>query len=351
MDLYKVVLYFETKYAFKRKYEKELVSDFDKLPSFLNENIFLILLLTLIIKYHISNNFDNFKRYNLKDGDISPTKSSPNSPLKKLFTNKEQDDMLDFDFKQDNKTSKRNGIVSPDKRTSIFPRIVDGKTITELRESFNTGKSFSDMKSNLNEDNLFSGKSMTLLITDDKLFTIASLNIHPDLFTSCRIFTLLDNLFDKLERIYTDIEHGLDENEKINKQIEKSGKSCDEYFKNNPICRWFGGVAQQSFTLIRYLESIHFVLYIYTINTVLYRPFEEDTFFYAKISKQDQEKFTTKFSKCEKKIIYNSKTKGSYMICDTSSSITTETSPYEKLSTFDGLLRLLSITHQMNNAI
>jgi hypothetical protein len=354
LNLYKVILYFETKYAFKRKYEKDLISDEDKLPSFLNENVYLNILITMIIRHHMSNNFINFKGYNLKEGDISPIVQQSSSPLKKMFTNKVPLDELELEleFKEKEEISKRNGMIFTDKRKSFIPKIVNGKTITELRNALDIGRSFIEMKENLDEDNLFSGKSITRLVKDDQLFTIASLEIHSDLFTSCRIFILLDNLFDKLQRIYTDIEGGIEEYNKLDKKIIDSGKDCKEYYKSNPEhCVWFGNLAKMAFTLGKYLEDIHLVLFIYVINTALYKPLDQDHFFYKKISLENQEKFNYKFSKCTKNVLYNSKSKESYMICDTSSKITTVTSPYEKLSTFDGILRLLSITHQMNSAL
>jgi hypothetical protein len=37
LNLSKVMLYFETKYAFKRKYEQFFVSDEDRIPSFFSK--------------------------------------------------------------------------------------------------------------------------------------------------------------------------------------------------------------------------------------------------------------------------------------------------------------------------
>jgi hypothetical protein len=354
LNLSKVMLYFETKYAFKRKYEQFFVSDEDRIPSFFNEDFSLLSLITVIINYHLDNNFANFKDYTFIDNEPETS-----SPLKRLFTKKEElytevepdNEILDYinlgspkknDKLEFNFNKKRNGTF-----LETLPKTINGKSANDLYVLFELGKKQSE-KNDLNENSMFSGKCISKKINSQLLMTIYSLDITKDLFNSCRIFILLDNLFDKLDRIYNDIELGILDYTHLSNEIIKSGKECKDLYKSNPkICSWFNKITEKTFTLQEFLGDIDIVLYIYTINTVLYRPIQEDNWFYLRI-KNDAKKqlFKNKFAKCTKRIIYNSTSKNTYMICDTSEKAIL---PYEKLNTFNGLLRLFSIVYQIND--
>jgi hypothetical protein len=302
----------------------------------------------------LDNNFANFKDYTFIDNEPETS-----SPLKRMFTNKED---LYMEPEPDNEILEYINLGSPkknenlkfkfnEKRSGIvletLPKTINGQTANDLRALLEIEKKQAE-KSNLNENSMFSGKCINKKINNQLLMTIYSLEITNNLFNNCRIFILLDNLFDKLNRIYNDIELGIFDYTRLSNNIEKSGKECKDLYKNNPkICSWFNKITKRTFTLQEFLGDIDIVLYIYTINTVLYRPIEEDTWFYLRIKNNEKKQlFKNKFTKCTKRIIYNSTTKNTYMICDTSEKAL---SSYEKLNTFDGLLRLFSIVYQIND--
>jgi hypothetical protein len=375
-DLNKTIQYFESKYAFKRKYELGSTTEIFESTSYLNNNVYFVSLLKHIIEYHLKNNFSNFNNYSLNkftyenpngidQVDTSSSKSpTKDSPLKKMFnfidtvekisSNNLSPTKSTFDSQQEISDNKRNGIVLSDKTKSLFPRVTaNGFTISELRTLFDESKLQIVNNTSISYPNsLFSPFNIENIITDDMLFTISSLQISNNLFTSARIFILLDNLFFKLDQIFNDIQDGLDDYKQISERFSKNKVDCEVLYKTNPkICTWFLPTSKMVFSMSKFLESIHLVLYIYTINTVLYCSIDEDQFLWLKIDGTKKFYFKNAFEKCKKNILYKSKSKNSYMICDISPNQTEKYNSYESLKSFHGLLRLVSITYQLSSAI